>query len=220
MSISAVPLFSGFISKSLIISAAGNEHYFFIWGALVIASIGVLEHAGIKIPYSMFFGHDRGWRVKEAPLHMLLAMGLAAFICVGVGIWPEPLYALLPYPIEYQPYTSEHVITQLQMLFFAALAFALLIRFGLYPAEYRAINLDFDWLYRRLLPKIVGAVSSYITLAWRAFAAFAHARVMRTIVVVYRAHGPQGLLARTWPTGSMVLWIAILLGITLSLAYL
>jgi multicomponent Na+:H+ antiporter subunit D len=220
MSISAFPLFSGFISKSLIISAAGNEHYFFIWGALVIASIGVLEHAGIKIPYSMFFGHDRGWRVKEAPLHMLLAMGLAAFICVGVGIWPEPLYALLPYPIEYQPYTSEHVITQLQMLFFAALAFALLIRFGLYPAEYRAINLDFDWLYRRLLPKIVGAVSSYITLAWRAFAAFAHARVMRTIVVVYRAHGPQGLLARTWPTGSMVLWIAILLGITLSLAYL
>ncbi len=220
MSISAFPLFSGFISKSLIISAAGNEHYFFIWAALVVASIGVLEHAGIKIPYSMFFGHDRGWRVKEAPLHMLIAMGIAAAICVGVGIWPEPLYALLPYPVDYQPYTSGHVITQLQLLFFAALAFALLVRFNIYPAEYRSINLDFDWIYRRALPKLVRYITARVTAFWRGFAGFAERRIERTLVVVYRAHGPQGPLARTWPTGSMVLWIAILLGITLCLAYL
>jgi multicomponent Na+:H+ antiporter subunit D len=220
MSISAFPLFSGFISKSLIISAAGNEHYFFIWAALIVASIGVLEHAGIKIPYAMFFGHDRGWRVKEAPLHMLIAMGFAAALCVGIGIWPEPLYALLPYPVDYQPYTSGHVITQLQLLFFAVLAFALLIRFKIYPAEYRAINLDFDWIYRRALPKLVQHISARVTVVWRAMAGLAERRIERTLDVVYRAHGPQGPLARTWPTGSMVLWITILLGITLCLAYL
>jgi multicomponent Na+:H+ antiporter subunit D len=220
MSISAFPLFSGFISKSLIISAAGHEHYFFIWIALVVASIGVLEHAGIKIPYSMFFGHDRGWRVKEAPVHMLIAMGIAAAICVGVGIWPEPLYALLPYPVDYQPYTSSHVITQLQLLFFAILAFALLIRFKIYPAEYRSINLDTDWVYRRLLPRMFSYISARVTAVWRSLAGFTERRIDRTLSVVYRAHGPQGPLARTWPTGSMVLWIAILLGITLWLAYL
>lgn len=220
MSISAFPLFSGFISKSLILSAAGNEHYFFIWIALVVASIGVLEHAGIKIPYSMFFGHDRGWRVKEAPLHMLIAMGVAAAICVGVGIWPEPLYALLPYPVDYQPYTAGHVITQLQLLFFAALAFALLVRFNIYPAEYRSINLDFDWVYRRALPRMFIYISARVTAVWRHLAGFAERRIDHTLSVVYRAHGPQGPLARTWPTGSMVLWIAILLGITLCLAYL
>lgn len=220
MSISAFPLFSGFISKSLIISASSDMGHFWVWVALVVASVGVLEHSGIKIPYSMFFGHDRGLKVREAPLHMLLAMGLAAAICVGVGIWPEPLYALLPYPVEYQPYTSEHVITQLQMLFFAILAFALLIRFRIYPAEYRSINLDFDWLYRRLIPAMVGFAATHITRLWRGLAGFAGRRLDHTLAIVYRAHGPQGALARTWPTGSMVLWIAILLGITLGLAYL
>lgn len=220
LSISSFPLTSGFISKSLIISAAGNEHYFWIWVTLMVASVGVLEHAGIKIPYSMFFGHDRGWKVKEAPLPMLLVMGLSAAICVLIGVFPQLLYGLLPHPVAYEPYTADHVITQLQLLFFAVLAFALLIRFNVYPAEYRSINLEFDWVYRRLLIRLLRIVSDYVTRAWRAFARFATARVDRTIVVVYRAHGPQGLLARTWPTGSMVLWIAILLGITLCLAYL
>lgn len=220
LSISAFPLFSGFISKSLIISAAGEGHYFWIWVVLMVASVGVLEHAGIKIPYSMFFGHDRGWKVKEAPLPMLLVMGLAAALCVLIGIFPEPLYALLPYPVEYVPYTLDHVVTQLQLLFFAVLAFALLIRFNIYPAEYRSINLDFDWVYRRFLPNVLRVTTHYVTLIWRAYTRFADRRIERALMVIYRAHGPQGALARTWPTGSMVLWIAILLGITLGLAYL
>ncbi|HXV83761.1 MAG TPA: hypothetical protein VEG60_28220, partial [Candidatus Binatia bacterium] len=56
----------------------------------------------------------------------------------------------LPFPIEYQPYTPTHVIAQLQLLLFSALAFAVLKRTGVYPAELRAINLDSDWFYRRL----------------------------------------------------------------------
>lgn len=220
MSISAFPLFSGFISKSLILSASADTGHFFVWLALVVASVGVLEHSGIKIPYFTFFAHDAGHRVKEAPFHMLLAMGITAALCIGLGVFPSLLYGILPYAVDYTPYTVTHVVTQLQLLLFAGLAFAVLIRTGLYPAEIRSVNLDFDWTYRRLLPAIVGGLRHVIVGTWRFAVRIVMGRVDRFVAGVYRAHGPQGPLARTWPTGSMVLWIAVLLGMTLMLAYI
>jgi multicomponent Na+:H+ antiporter subunit D len=220
MSISAFPLFSGFISKSLILSASADTGYFFVWLALVVASVGVLEHSGIKIPYFTFFAHDAGHRVKEAPFHMLLAMGITAALCVGLGVFPSLLYGILPYEVEYTPYTTTHVVTQLQLLLFAGLAFAVLMRTGLYPAEFRSVNLDFDWIYRRMLPAIVGGIRHAVTSTWRFAARVTLHRVDRMMIGIYRAHGPQGPLARTWPTGSMVLWIAVLLGMTLVLTYI
>lgn len=148
-SISAFPLFSGFVSKSMIVSAAGYEHLTLVWLVLMFASAGVFHHAGIKVPFFMFFGHDSGLRPKEAPWNMLLAMGIAAFFCIGVGVFPQPLYNLLPFPVDYIPYTGDHVVGQLQLLMFGALAFALLMLSGIYPAEIRAINLDTDWFYRK-----------------------------------------------------------------------
>ena len=153
-SISAFPLFSAFATKSLIIEAVARGSHPVIWLILIFASAGVFHHSGIKIPYFAFFAHDRGLRCKEAPLNMLLAMGLAAALCVGIGVWPQALYRLLPEPMEYVPYTTTHVITQVQLLFFSALAFSVLIRTGLYPPELKAVNLDSDWVYRRLAPLI------------------------------------------------------------------
>lgn len=220
MSISAFPLFSGFISKSLILSASADTGYYFVWLALVVASVGVLEHSGIKIPYFTFFGHDAGHRVKEAPFHMLLAMGITAALCVGLGVFPSLLYRILPYEMDYQPYTVTHVVTQLQLLLFAGLAFAVLMRTGLYPAEFRSVNLDFDWTYRRLLPTLIGVLRRAVQGAWRFGVRITEYRLDRLLTGIYSAHGPQGPLARTWPTGSMVLWIAVLLGMTLMLSYL
>jgi len=148
-SISAFPLFSGFVSKSMIISAASHDKLALVWLILQFASAGVFHHAGIKVPYFTFFSEDSGLRPKEAPLHMLIAMGLAAFMCVFLGVYPQPLYAILPYPVDYIPYTAAHVVGQLQLLMFGALAFCLLILSGFYPAELRAINLDTDWFYRK-----------------------------------------------------------------------
>ncbi len=148
-SISAFPLTSGFVSKSLIVSAAAKEHMVLIWFTLVFASAGVFHHSGIKIPFFAFYGHDAGHRVREAPWNMLLAMGIAAFLCIGIGVYPDPLYALLPYEVTYIPYTGAHVLDQTQLLFFSALAFTLLMLSGLYPAEVRAVNLDADWFYRK-----------------------------------------------------------------------
>ncbi|MEN6543186.1 Na(+)/H(+) antiporter subunit D [Parvibaculum sp.] len=220
LSISAFPLFSGFVSKSLILSASADTGHFLVWLTLLAASVGVLEHSGIKIPYSMFFGHDRGLKVREAPLHMLIAMGIAAALCVGIGLWPQPLYGLLPYPVDFHPYTTDHVVTQLQLLFFAGLAFAVLIRYGLYPAELRSINLDFDWFYRRMLPGMTIVLAYQVQTGWRALVRAADYRLNRLLVAVYRTHGPEGILARTAPTGAMVFWIAVVLGITLALTYL
>jgi multicomponent Na+:H+ antiporter subunit D len=149
-SISAFPLFSGFVSKSMIISAAGHHHMVTVWLILQFASAGVFHHAGIKVPFFTFFGEDSGLRPKEPPLNMLIAMGIAAFLCLFIGIYPAPLYEILPYPdVHYVPYTGAHVVGQLQLLMFGALAFCLLILSGHYPAELRSINLDTDWFYRK-----------------------------------------------------------------------
>lgn len=148
-SISGVPLTSGFVSKSMIVSAAGEGGMLFIWLTLLFASAGVFHHSGIKIPFFAFFSHDSGLKPKEAPTHMLVAMGIAAFLCVAIGIFPGILYSILPYPVDYHPYTPAHVVEQTQLLAFSALAFTLLMLSGLYPPEIRCVNLDTDWFYRK-----------------------------------------------------------------------
>jgi multicomponent Na+:H+ antiporter subunit D len=140
-SISAFPLFSGFVSKSMTVAAAAEEHLTIIWLMLMFASAGVFHHAGIKVPFFVFFGHDSGIRAKEPPINMRLAMGIAAFICIFLGIYPQPLYRILPYTVNYVPYTAFHVIGMLQLLMFGALAFTMLVLSGYYPPEMRAIHL-------------------------------------------------------------------------------
>lgn len=148
-SISAFPLFSGFVSKAMVLEAAGIGQMAGVWFALLFASVGVLEHAGIKVPYHAFFAHDSGLRPKEAPRHMLVAMGTAAFLCVAIGVYPSVLYGMLPYPVTFSPYTAAHVVTTCQLLLFGALAYVVLVRVGIFPPEMRATNLDADWFYRR-----------------------------------------------------------------------
>jgi multicomponent Na+:H+ antiporter subunit D len=217
-SISAFPLFSGFISKSMILSAAGTEGLLVTYLVLLFASAGVFHHSGIKIPYFAFFGHDSGKRCEEAPINMLVAMALAAGLCIGIGVFPAPLYAMLPYPVDYAPYTGSHVLSQLQLLMFSALAFAVLMRTGIYPPELRAVNLDFDWFYRRPLPRLSGAAGNALSRMIAA-AESGGERGWRRIEVQARfLHGPRGMLARTWPSGAMGLGVMLML-LALLLSY-
>jgi multicomponent Na+:H+ antiporter subunit D len=144
--ISAVPLFSGFVSKSMIVSAAGESHWPAIYLLLTLASAGTFLHTGLKLPYYMFFGTDRGIRVQEPPRNMLAAMGLAAAACVVIGVAPVVLYSRLPYLVEYVPYTARHVTSTLGLLAFTALGFFLMLK-HLDPEP--VISLDTDWFYRR-----------------------------------------------------------------------
>ncbi len=219
-SISAFPLFSGFVSKSLIMSATAENGYLWVWLMLLFASAGVVEHAGIKVPFFAFFGHDSGRRVPEAPISMLIAMGATAFLCIAIGIWPAPLYEILPFASDYAPYTTTHVVTQMQLLLLAVLGVAVLMRTGLYPPEQRAVNLDFDWVYRRALPAMVGGVHRIGARARDRVTGAAFALLRQAVILLSHHHGQQGVLARTWPTGSMVLWVAVILGVSLIVYYL
>jgi multicomponent Na+:H+ antiporter subunit D len=145
-SISAFPLFSGFVSKSMVIAAAAEDHNAVIWLMLTLASIGTFLHTGLKLPYFTFFSKDSDIKAGEPPRNMLFAMGLAAFLCILIGVYPNMLYSILPHPVEFIPYTQSHVVGTMQLLLFTALGFFLLInKLG----GEATITLDADWFYRK-----------------------------------------------------------------------
>ncbi|UCC55618.1 MAG: Na(+)/H(+) antiporter subunit D [Gammaproteobacteria bacterium] len=216
LSISSFPLTSGFISKSMISQAAADQHLAIIWFLLTAASAGVFLHAGIKFPWFVFFQKDSGLRPPDPPLNMRLAMILFAFLCIALGIWPHLLYAILPYPVEYVPYTRIHVVEMLQLLLFSGLAFFIMLP---YLKRTLTITLDWDWFYRRLGPRAINRVTQVLS-RWHAHRRIDFLRHVGTLFgTLFLYHGPRGILARTWATGSMVLWVVILLGIYLVAYY-
>jgi multicomponent Na+:H+ antiporter subunit D len=217
-SISAFPLFSGFATKSMIMEAVAEDHRIVIWLLLLFASAGVFHHAGIKIPFFAFFAHDRGWRVAEAPLNMRVAMGVAAAASIAIGVAPGWLYAILPYPVDYVPYTVPHVVNQLQLLLLASLAFTVLVRTGLYPPELRSVNLDFDVVYRKALPAGWRAAVRAVGRLRERLGPSLRRRAGAGMALASRPLRPGGWLAAGWSTDAMVWWVALLLGLLILLA--
>lgn len=220
-SISAFPLFSGFVSKSMVMSAALEEGFGWIWLMLLFASAGVFHHAGIKIPYFAFFAHDSGIRASDPPNNMLLAMLIAAVLCIAIGVYPSALYSLLPYDTGYDPYDATHVLAQTQLLFFSALAFVWLNLRGIYPPELRSTNLDFDWIYRRAFPV---ALQNMFSIIWKTDSTLRQAFLLRLnwclTFLSQRIGGESRLLSRTYPAGSMVMWVAVILATYLFLSFI
>ena len=169
VSISAFPLFSGFVAKSLIMSSLGYEGLTFIYFMLLFASAGVLHHSGIKIPFFAFFAHDSGLKPKEAPKNMIAAMLLSSLLCILIGIFPSQFYQILPYNTYYQPYDFSHVLSQLQLLMFAVFAFICLWHFKIYPPELNSTVLNSDWFYRVLFYKIINVFINRVFRIWDIF---------------------------------------------------
>jgi multicomponent Na+:H+ antiporter subunit D len=212
LAISSFPLTSGFISKSMVSQAAVDQQLLAVWLLLTAASAGVFLHAGIKFPWFVFFQKDSGLRPAEPPASMRWAMVLFAALCIVLGVWPEPLYALLPHRVDYVPYTAAHVLTQLQLLLFSGLAF-----FVMLPVLKRTltITLDTDWLWRRLLPALARGLRRPITAAIDALGRAAHAGAQRTLDALERHTREDAALARTQATRNMGLLVLLML-----LAYL
>ena len=205
-SISAFPLFSGFVSKSMILSALGYEGHWFAWGVLLFASAGVFHHSGIKIPFFAFFAHDSGMRPKEAPFNMLLAMGVTAFLCIAIGVYPTALYDILPHDVDYHPYSTAHVINQLQLLLFSALAFTFLMMTKLYPPELKSTNLDTDYVYRRLLLRLIAWLRDALAQVDRQGRQFLLGIVSAIMDWIQKHHGIHGMMSQTYSAGTMVFW--------------
>ncbi len=219
-SIAAVPFFSGFVSKTMTMTAVAEAHYAVLYLVTLIASGAAFALADLRVPYVTFFGRDAGINVPEAPWNMRIAMGISAAVCIGTGLFPGLLYAILPYPVDFQPYTFAHVFSKVQILLFGGLAFALAMKLGFYPANIRGINLDTDWFYRKFGPA-VGVAGARLLVCLRT-------HVLRRVCGILasaqtgmrRLSGPSGIFARTWSTGGMVLWAAIFLALYLLLYFL
>ncbi len=153
LSISAFPLFSGFVSKAMIVSAGFEAHNYWAGFLLTLASAGTFLHTGLKVPYFIWFGKnncsEETWkRACDPPKNMQVAMAAAAFLCIFIGCYTPYLYNMLPFPeaaAAYDPYTAAHISETLQILLFTALGFFLLLK-KLTPEP--TISLDLDWFYR------------------------------------------------------------------------
>jgi len=221
--ISAFPLFSGFVSKSMILTAAAQEHHTITFLILLFASAGVFHHSGIKIPYFAFFAHDSGKKVKEAPWNMLVAMAIASFFCIAIGCYPAPLYALLPFDmaaLHWIPYDTSHVVTQLQLLLYSAAAFVFLQKMGWYPPELRSVNVDVEWVYRKGLKDVALAAGRMLDLGWTSFRDELFGGAGALMSRVRRWHSPGGPLGEPWPIGAAAIAAAVMLVLFLALGWL
>lgn len=209
LSISSFPLTSGFVSKSMISEAAAESHLAIVWFLLAAASAGVFLHAGIKFPWFVFFQKDSGLRPADPPWNMQLAMALCALLCVGLGVLPAPLYAMLPSDPAYEPYTAAHVVFQLQLLLFSGLAFFLMLG---WLQRTLTVTLDADWLWRRFAWSVAHVATISVKPVSSALGSWRRRARVTGRVYLRRYHGPTGTLGRTWPTGAMALGTILLLG--------
>jgi len=171
--ISAFPLTSGFISKSMILEASYYANFEIVWLFLLIGSAGVFLHAGIKFPWFVFFHRDKKIDTSDPPVFMKTAMVTLSFLCIFLGIFPSHLYSILPFENSYIPYTANHVVSQLHLLVFSGLAFFMSLK---YLERTLTITLDIDWIYRNklifldnLYEQINKTVSNLGRIIWSSF---------------------------------------------------
>ena len=217
LAISSFPLTSGFVTKTLISQAAVDQGLVAVYFLLAAASAGVFLHAGIKFPWFVFFQKDSGMRPKDAPWNMAAAMVLFAVLCVAIGVMPELFYRLLPYPVDYHAYSPGKVLYYLQLLLFSGLAFFVMLP---WLKRTKTISLDIDWFYRVAFFRITSWLGDIVAKPFEKARRQTIAMLQGAASRIYSHYGPEGVLARTWPTGSMVLWVAILLAAYLVMYYL
>ena len=146
LAISALPLTSGFISKSMIVEASYEQGLDLVWHFLLIGSAGVFLHAGIKFPWFVFFHKDKKLIAKDPPVFMIIPMIILSISCIVIGVFPNLLYSILPFSSYYEPYTGNHVVSQLHILLFSGLAFFIALK---YLERTLTITLDIDYFYRK-----------------------------------------------------------------------
>lgn len=215
LSISGFPLFSGFVSKSITVDAAEYAGHLNVVLLLHLASIGTFLHTGLKLPYFTWWGPEKSYEPRPVPWNMVAAMAIAAALNTLIGLWPTPLYNLLPFAIDYAPYDYAHVKKAAQLLAFTFLAFWL---FRHKLGGEAKIALDTDWVYRR--PARISHQIGPRAVA-TAFGAVERAAMGVVGAVVRLGRDPVGALRRdqrgSWPgpTASTSLRVSLGAGVAL-----
>jgi multicomponent Na+:H+ antiporter subunit D len=211
LAISAFPLTSGFVTKSMISEAAGAQGLSAVWFLLAAGSAGVFLHAGIKFPWFVFFQKDSGLRPRDPPWNMGAAMLLFAFLCLLFGVAPGVLYEHLPFNATFTPYTGDHVVSQIQLLLFSGLAFFLLL--GALQRT-RTLTLDTDWFYRGPGRTAWLAAMEGCKASWNIGAGLLARRVDRGLDVLSRV-AREGVFARAQASGTMTMLAVMSLAVYL-----
>lgn len=216
LAISGFPLTSGFVTKTLVSQAAVDQSLVVVYFLLAAASAGVFLHAGIKFPWFVFFQKDSGMRPKDAPWNMAAAMVFLSLLCILIGVFPNVFYQLLPYPVDYQPYTASKVVFYLQLLLFSGLAFFLLLPL---MRRTRTISLDTDWLWRVALSSVANKLGVVLTGVGNKLESSLSQNLAKLrekmarffdTQAKYKGSG-EGHPFRSQPIGQTALWIAVLL---------
>ncbi len=146
MAISGFPFLSGYVAKNVVIAAAEEAGFIGVALLLYAASIGTFLHTGLKLPYFTWFGPRKEMAAAPLPWGMYAGMGVAAALCIAVGVFYESFYALLPYAIDFHPYSGYKLIHTAEYLTFTAIAFFAFLG----PLKPKAtFSLDSDWVYRK-----------------------------------------------------------------------
>jgi len=220
-SLAAVPLFAGFASKALVAQAASDKGLLWVWLTLLGASAGGAMAVAVRVPIAVFFARDSGKRPAEAPAPMQLAMLLTAILGVVIGVRSDLLYNALPFPVTYRLLTFDHVMTQVQLVALASLAYAVSARSGVLPDAGRATILDTDWFYRGPVYHALVAAQRVTLGTWHMFTRQVSAGAVIVARMLKRYHNPvDGMFGRAWPTGTMAFWTTLMLGSYLLLFYL
>jgi multicomponent Na+:H+ antiporter subunit D len=225
LAISGFPLTSGFVTKTLVSQAAVDQSLMLVYFLLAAASAGVFLHAGIKFPWFVFFQRDSGMRPKDAPWNMAAAMVFLSLLCIVIGVFPNLFYPLLPYPVDYQPYTAGKVVFYLQLLLFSGLAFFLLLPL---MRRTRTISLDTDWIWRVALSGAANKLAKLFSDLGIRIEAQSSARLIRLRDYTGQFFGTHskhkdsqdGHPFRSQPIGQTALWIAVLLSAYVLVYYL
>lgn len=217
LTLGSFPFTAGFVSKALLIDAAAEAHLAAPWIGLTAGSAALFVVSGVAFLWFVFFRPGPGLlRPDRVPVEHRVGLGVFAAACVGFGVAPSLLYGLVPGTIDYQPYTPDHLVLQVQLLLASGLVFVLL------PRLFRRRSgplLDWDWLYRRPGPVVAGAVTDGVARGRDRLETRVRSRLRAILDRLFETHGPHGILARTWPTGSMVLWVGVLLAAFLLFYY-
>lgn len=214
----AVPLTAGFVSKKLLLSAIEyGDVPVVLWLALTTLSSLAILYAGVRVLWEGFLRpapqrDERHETPADAPWPMAVAMLIPAGLLIAGGLLPGLTDMLRPNGGDYSPLYAGKVIGQLQMLAFGLLAWVLLARAGVgLPQSRPATWLDAEWLYRRGVPTLAAAVRDVLAGA----AARATGLAGRLLATPPGDGRLAHRLGQTWPTGSMALWVAVLLAVML-----
>ncbi len=202
LSIASMPLFSGFTTKALTLGAVAKQGELLVWLGLLFATVGVVLHTALKLPYATFFAPNPKMKAEEAPLNMLIAMGLAAAACLIIGVYPTALYDILPYPVAYKVWDIGHVLGELQLLAFAVLVFALMLKIGIYPLHGAHTVIYTDWITRSAIPHIAVEFGLPLLAIWQRFRNRFVALMLRLLRASEDASRESGLVSGIASTGA------------------